>query len=144
MRWIPRRYQITAINFLMRHKHGALFLDPGLGKTSITLFVIRLLLLLGKTKGVLIIAPLRPCYSTWPNETKKWPQFNKITHTILHGKGRNFDGPKTDLYFMNPEGLEWFVGEAARILKSGGKLPFDTLLIDESSVHFHKEPMSHP
>jgi SNF2 family DNA or RNA helicase len=71
-------YQHFAIDWLMqmlyvRDQMGAgLFLDPGLGKTRITLTVIDNLLRLFEIRRALIIAPLRPCQVVWPLEIRKW------------------------------------------------------------------------
>lgn len=62
---------------------GAL-LDPGLGKSRLTLAVLDFLFQMGAIRKALIVAPLRPVYSVWPDEIKDWgfPQ----TWQILHGK----------------------------------------------------------
>lgn len=104
-----------------------LFLDPGLGKTSICLGSLSLLKKAGFFKKALIVAPLRPMYSTWPAEVYKWDDFNDFTYSIVHGpeKGQRL---RTDveLYFVNPEGLKWLFAQP--------NLPdFDTLIIDEST-----------
>ncbi len=54
MSFVPHEYQLEAINFMLTHPHGGLFLDPGLGKTSISLFVINHLKKLGKSKKTLL------------------------------------------------------------------------------------------
>lgn len=144
----PRNYQITAIKFLLEHACGALFLDPGLGKTSSTLAALTVLKqkkLLGK---VLIIAPLRPCYTVWPNEIKKWEDFNHFTISILHGpdKEKNL-AAAADIYIINPEGLDWLLGTTktrsgnrltVRVdMKRWKKLGFDVLVVDELSKFKH-------
>jgi SNF2 family DNA or RNA helicase len=63
---------------------AGVFLDPGLGKTRTTLSVLDFLFQIGAIRKALIVGPLRPIYSVWPNEIKRWgfPQ----TYQILHGK----------------------------------------------------------
>ena len=56
-------YQKEALRFLLQKKHGALFIDPGLGKTAIILALLKLLLNMQKANRVLIIAPIRPIAS---------------------------------------------------------------------------------
>lgn len=127
----PHNYQKTAISFGLSRKCFGLFLDPGLGKTSITLAIIKQLLALKKTKGFLIVAPLRVTYSVWPNEIKKWSQFENLSIGILHGKNRNeVLNQKHDIYVINPEGLKWLFTQG---LHRKSNWPFDGLTIDEST-----------
>jgi SNF2 family DNA or RNA helicase len=127
-RFVPHNYQKKAIKFMVERGAAGLFLDPGLGKTSITLFTIMLLLAKNMITKVLVIAPLRVCYSTWPTEVKKWKEFSHLRTSIIHG------GPKArekaleedaDIYIMNPEGLAW--------LEKQKGWHFDMLVVDESS-----------
>ncbi len=87
-----------------------LLLDPGLGKTSITLAAFDILKKEGIVDHLLVIAPLRVAYDTWPEEIAKWKDFNHLTHTILHGpkKEERLTAFKHDVYLMNPEGMSWF------------------------------------
>jgi len=71
--WQPHAYQKKAVKFLLEHAASALFLDPGLGKTSITLAAIKLLKQKKLLDKVLLIAPLRVCYSVWPSSAT-WSQ----------------------------------------------------------------------
>jgi len=104
-----------------------LFLDPGLGKTSICLGALSILKRDGLMKKALIVAPIRPMYSTWPAEVYKWDEFNDFTYSIVHGPEKE-ERLRTDveLYFVNPEGIKW--------LFSQPNLPeWDTLIVDEST-----------
>ena len=130
----PHNYQLTAISFLLANQCSALFLDPGLGKTSISLSVIRILKNASRSKGVLIVAPVRVCYSVWPDEVLKWYKFNDLTHTILHDKNKEsiWDEQK-DIYLINGEGLAWLHKELLDGLSKGKKCPFNVLFVDEST-----------
>lgn len=120
--------------FLLSNPHGGLFLDPGLGKTSITLAVVKTLLSADEIKGVLLIGPLDVIYNTWPDEINKWDSFNGISYTILHGKNKDsLWGERKDIYMINPEGLSWLYDELAYNLGKGKKSPFDALWVDEST-----------
>lgn len=57
--WKPHAYQKKAVKFLLEHACAALFLDPGLGKSSITLAALKLLKAKGMFNKALIVAPLR-------------------------------------------------------------------------------------
>lgn len=132
--WQPHDYQLTASSFLLCNKFSGLFLDPGLGKTSISLSAMLMLKLSGEMKGVLLIAPLRVCYSVWPGEINKWANFSGLIYTILHASNRKaLYGQKKDIYIINPEGLPWLYNELVSIYRNGGEAPFDVLWIDEST-----------
>lgn len=147
--WQPHAYQKKAVKFLLEHAAAALFLDPGLGKTSITLAAIKLLKQKKVLDKVLLIAPLRVCYSVWPKEADKWLDFNGLKIVVLHGpdKDRLLQEP-ADIYVINPEGLEWLL-QVAKSKTSIGKikvdvdlrrwkaLGFDTLVVDELSKFKH-------
>lgn len=117
-----------AIKFMLERSCAGALLDPGLGKTSITLAVIKVLKAQKIINKTLIIAPLRVCYSVWPEEIKKWDDFKNLTCTILHGKDKAENLKQdVDIYLINPEGLEWLFCHDIK------KLGFDVLVIDESS-----------
>ena len=104
-----------------------LFLDPGLGKTSICLGALRILKRLGYVKKTLIIAPLRPAYTVWPGEVCKWKEFNDFTYAVLHGPAKDANlREDVDLYIINPEGLKWLMAQK--------NLPeWECLIVDEST-----------
>lgn len=131
--WSPHAYQKRAIKFLLEHGAAGLFLDPGLGKTSITLAALKILKKEKTFKRALIIAPLRVCYSVWPKETQKWTDFHGLRCSILHGEHKRMRAQDdAEIYLINPEGLEW-------LIESGTleKLNCDTLIVDESSKFKH-------
>lgn len=109
--WEPRNYQITAVKWLLEHACAALFLKPGLGKTSTTLAALTILKNKGMFGKTLIIAPLRPCYSVWPNEIQKWLDFSHFSYEIAHDD--NFEHAlkaDVDIVLINPEGLDKMLG----------------------------------
>lgn len=144
-RWNPHAYQKKAIKFLLEHAAAALFLDPGLGKTSITLAAIKILKKKEVLSKVLLIAPLRVCHSVWPKEKEKWTDFHGLKVIVLHGpKKDELLEEEADIYVINPEGLEWLLQVQKTKTKSGKtkiaidirrwkKFGFDTLVIDELS-----------
>ena len=135
MQWYPKPYQKTGLKFSLTNPFSGLFLDPGLGKTSIILSLIDILVEAKCTRGVLVVAPLRVAGETWPNEINKWDNFKNLTYTVLHGKvgKQSIYGSNKNIYLINPEGLPWLYGELVSIIQSGGEPPFDTLIIDESN-----------
>ena len=152
--WQPHAYQKKAVKFLLEHAASALFLDPGLGKTSITLAAIKLLKQKKVLDKVLLIAPLRVCYSVWPREVEKWTDFGQLKVVVLHGPDKEAKLKEdADVYVINPEGLDWLL-QAKKTKKVSAKtgkvtttvevdlrrwksLGFDTLVIDELSKFKH-------
>ena len=127
--WAPHEYQKNAVKFLLQHPHGALFLDPGLGKTSIVLEAMKLLKHRDMMTGALVIAPLRVCHSVWPAEVAKWLNFAGLTIEILHGPHKaKALASKADIYCINPEGLQWLMAQ-----NDFKRRRFDVLVVDESS-----------
>lgn len=128
--WNPRDYQVHAAQHALYNAGAALFLEPGLGKTSISLAVIDTLTKNKAARAALVIAPLRVCYSVWPKEAAKWTEFAHLSVGILHGRDKAATlAAKHDVYVINPEGLQWlFTALAGRT-----EWPFDVLIVDEST-----------
>jgi SNF2 family DNA or RNA helicase len=141
--WNPHGYQRKAMKYLLEHACAALFLDPGLGKTSVTLGAIKVLKKKKVLDKVLIIAPLRVVYNVWPAEVEKWQDFSHLKVEVLHGKDKDAALKReADVYVINPEGLDWLLKTTKAKTRSGKtsvladvkafkKLGFDTLVIDE-------------
>lgn len=154
--WKPHNYQRRAVKFLLEHNGAGLFLDPGLGKTSISLMALKMLKKARTSDVTLIIAPLRVCYSVWPEEVKKWTTFKgHLNIKVLHGKDKDDilkNAQPGDILCINPEGLEWLFG-VTKVRGRGGKikvildpkrikwlfkvLNITDLLVDESTKFKH-------
>jgi SNF2 family DNA or RNA helicase len=129
VKFTPRVYQKRAIKALLANPHFGLLLKPGLGKTSITLAALRILLAKEYVDRVLIVAPLRVCYEVWPMEIDKWDEFKFLNYRILHGKTKNLDDlGGVQVCMINHEGLPWLFAELLKRM-----WPFDWLVIDEST-----------
>ena len=138
---------------MLEHAACALFLDPGLGKTSITLGAIKVLKKKKLLNKVLIVAPLRVCHLVWPKELEKWKDFKDLKMVVLHGPNKDkLLEQDADIYVINPEGLEWLLKvEKVKVVSKDGrsrtkvsidlrrfkKLGFDTLVFDELSKFKH-------
>ena len=131
MHWNPHQYQLNAVKFLLSRGSSQLWLDPGLGKTSISLKTIQELHKAQQIKRVLIIAPLRPVYAVWPEEIRKWDDFRHMPYTILHGqhKDKAFESPAL-IHIINFDGLAWL---SKMVKKHPSKFPYDMLIVDEIS-----------
>ena len=131
MKFVPHKYQQYAIEHIEKNKISALFLDMGLGKTSITLTAVNELLFDSlEVKKVLVIAPLRVARNTWCDEIKKWDHLSNIKYSIVVGTEKeriSALNEKADIYIINRENVDWLVN------KSGYKFDFDMIVIDELS-----------
>lgn len=109
--WKPDEEQRMGVKRLVDNPTQALLLDPGAGKTSMSLKAFVTLQNRGVVRKALVIAPLRPCYLVWPAEVDKWKQFEHLTYTVLHGNDKELRlQDDVDLYIINPDGLEWLFG----------------------------------
>lgn len=131
-RWVPRDYQRTGVKFLIEHACAGLFLDPSMGKTSVTLAAFMLLLRERVAARMLVIAPLRVAQIVWPAEVSKWEDFKHLKMHLLHGKGRTDEAivqarkKGVQIFVINPDNLRW--------LFSNGRfaaIDADTLVVDE-------------
>lgn len=131
MKYNPHSYQEYAVKFIESHPISALFLDMGLGKTSITLTAVNELLFDSfEVRKVLVIAPLRVARNTWCDEIKKWDHLSNIKYSIVVGTEKeriSALNEKADIYIINRENVDWLVN------KSGYKFDFDMIVIDELS-----------
>lgn len=101
-----------------------------MGKTSIMFAAFELLRRKGLVTRMLVLAPLRVCYSTWPAEAKKWEDFSHLKVGILHGPDKaSVLASDADVLVMNYEGLRWLASQRVT-------LP-EMLVIDESSKLKH-------
>ena len=134
--WRPHSYQLRAVRFLLEHGAAALFLDPGLGKTSITLAALRSLFAAKVSKGALVVAPLRVAHNVWPAEVQKWTELSGLKVAVLHGKDKEYLLRKgdADVYVINYEGLQWLLraDNAKRLFQL-----VDTLIVDELAKMKH-------
>jgi len=78
-------YQQRAANFQCTLPQSMLWLDMGLGKTSITLTSIAHLLNTGHLKAVLVVAPVRVCRLVWKQEAAKWTHLQHLTFSSMVG-----------------------------------------------------------
>jgi SNF2 family DNA or RNA helicase len=125
-------YQNTAVDHILRKSHCALFLDMGLGKTVSTLTAINKLMYEDlDVSSALVIAPKRVAESVWGAEAKKWAHLNHLKVVLVTGTAkqrREALNKKGDIYVLGRDNVSWLCGQYG-----GSMLPFDMLVIDESS-----------
>lgn len=130
MKYNPYDYQKYAIDFIVDNKVCALLIDMGMGKSSVTLSAIDILIKNNKVKKVLVVAPIRVAKTTWPDEIRKWDHLSNLTFSVAVGTEKERKDAlrrKADIYIINRENVEWLVN------KSGFRFDFDMLVIDELS-----------
>jgi len=136
VKFTPHNYEKVAIERAVTNATLGLLLDPGLGKTVIMLTAFSILKKKGINRRALVIAPLRPAYSVWPAEVRKWDHLQHFSINVLHGTAKDArfeEGADVDV--INPEGLSWLMH---RIAKNGSHpWPWDVLIVDESTRFKH-------
>lgn len=130
----PHKYQKLAIDHVLKNERACLFLDMGLGKTSITLTAINELMYDSlEISKVLIIAPLRVAEHTWSDEIEKWGHLRHLTVSKILGtvkQRRKALIKDADIYLINRENIVWLVNELSSF---GNGWSFDMVVIDELS-----------
>lgn len=131
MKYVPHPYQDYCIQRLIRDPALALWLDMGLGKSSITLTAINdLRYNRFAVRRVLIIAPKKVAEATWSNEAAKWDHLRLLrVSTVLGSQAKRIKALNTpaDIYVINRDNVTWLVDYY------GNDWPYDMVVIDESS-----------
>lgn len=128
--YTPHKYQERAFKHIMNNPFCGLFLDMGLGKTVITLTAVADLILIGKIKKVLIIAPLRVANTVWKQEVEKWMHTHWLRVSVCTGSAQSRKkalDKDAEIYVINRENTKWLCDYYSL------NLPFDMLVIDELS-----------
>ena len=139
--WHPHAYQLEAMKRGLEQPALGYFMAPGLGKTAVTLGLLKLLLHRGQATGALVISPLRVAAQTWPAEARKWAEFAELRLELLHGSKKVEAWEReADVYVINPEGLPWLRRQFPTQLKGNlarHRQRFDVLVVDESTRFKH-------
>lgn len=116
-----RPHQLKAFEYTLRQKHPALFMDMRLGKT---LVAIRRINLYESASKILIVAPYS-AFDSWIAELKKEAEPEPV---LLRGT----QAERLDLLSQN---MKWYLfnHEGWRYLKEVGRMPWDCVVIDEST-----------
>lgn len=131
MQYNPHDYQKYVIEYIEKHPVSAVFLDMGLGKTSITLTALNNLLFdYFSVHKILVIAPLRVAKTTWSAEINKWDHLKDLKYSIVVGtpsERKNALKAAADIYIINRENIPWLTEYM------GTAFDFDMVVIDELS-----------
>ena len=134
----PYPYQAYCIDYLIHNQAVGLFLEPGLGKTVITLTALHdLRYNRWEVVKPLIIAPKKVAEATWTEEVKKWEHLKKMRiMPVLGSTQQRLRALATpaDAYVINRENTQWLVEHFRN------NWPFDAVILDESSSF--KNPQS--
>ena len=131
MKYEPHDYQVYASEYIKEHDAAAVFLECGLGKTSITLTAIHDLMFdRFEIRKVLVIAPIRVATMNWPDEIEKWDHTSDLRYSVAVGTETERMAAleaRADLYLINRENVQWLVE------KSGLPFDYDMVVVDELS-----------
>lgn len=132
MKWAPKSYQSEALDFVLAHERAALWLEMGLGKTSVAATAIAELMDRAEVSRVLVVAPKRVIKSVWPQELAKWDHLDVPIREIegsMRQRARLLDSPWCGVETINYEKLKWLFRDYLK----GRELPWDMVIFDESS-----------
>ena len=125
-------YQFRTVEFIEEHTHAGVFAEMGTGKTLSTLTAIdRLGNMDFEIESVLIVAPKRVAEVVWSDEIAKWPHLRNLTISKVIGNEKQRAAAlkvKASIHIISRDNIAWLVGHYG-----GSFLPFDMLVIDESS-----------
>ena len=131
MKYEPHDYQRFAADYIISHPISAILLGCGLGKTSIALTAIDVMLhdrfLIRKA---LVVAPIRVCQNSWPDELRKWDHLRDIRWALAVGTQAERLAAlreNAELTIINRENLAWLIED------SGVPFDFDLVVLDELS-----------
>ena len=131
MKYEPHDYQVYASEYIKEHDAAAVFLECGLGKTSITLTAVCDLMFDSfEIHRVLVIAPIRVAKMSWPDEIKKWDHTSDLRYSVAVGTEEERMAAleaRADIYLINRENVQWLVE------KSGLPFDYDMVVVDELS-----------
>ena len=131
MKYEPFPYQQHCIDRVINEPNIALWLEPGLGKTGITLTAIKDLRYNRWSIGkVLVVAPKKVAEGTWSKEAQKWDHLQMLRVSIVLGtekqRIRALATP-ADIYITGRDNVTWLVDYYRNAW------PFDVVVLDESS-----------
>lgn len=140
--YVPSEAQEIGEELLRRedYPYKGLFMGCGLGKTATCLSVAADLFLDVKSKGFLVLAPVRVTNLTWPYEPKEFNQFSWLRVANLRTKEgwQMLEEGSAHLYVINYESIHKVINFLKG--KRVAKWPFDSVIYDE--LTYLKNPKS--
>lgn len=109
--WIPKPKHLEAVRLLVKNRQFGLFMDPGVGKTAVTLTGLKAQKDAGMRVKALVLANKKICELVWPYELRKWNHLRSLSGTVLRGPRRDERlAEDHDVYIANFESLGWLLG----------------------------------
>lgn len=125
-------YQKRAVAFALDRLHGphqgaGLFLEPGLGKTLVSIAVMDIIHVADPSTRFLVVAPSLVARNSWPDELERWKGMHRLDWTVACGTPKQRTAAlKTGatVTIINQENIGWL----DTTLKAW---PYTHLIIDE-------------
>lgn len=125
-------YQRHGVNHILVNPFCGLLLDMGLGKTVTTLTAVnKLMFEYLQVYSALVVAPKRVAENVWANEIDKWDHLHHLRISKVVGnemQRKEALRSKADIHIISRDNVAWLCDQYG-----GGMLPFDMLILDESS-----------
>lgn len=125
-------FQEFTVDHIVSNPYCGAFLDMGCGKTVSTLTAIdRLMYQEVEVDRVLVVATKRVAESVWMQETQEWEHLQHIRVSRVIGTEQQRKAAlkvDADVYVISCDNIQWLCAQYG-----GSALPFDMLIIDESS-----------
>lgn len=134
MKFVPDHHHELAIDWLTSRPLAALWMGMGLGKTVSTLTAFQGVQVMHGIRAMLVVAPLRVCNLTWPNEIEKWDHTCSLRVANLRTKAgwKMLLEGSAEIYLINYESLPRLC--SAFLARARGVLPFQLVVFDESTM----------
>ena len=131
MKFNPHPYQQYAIDRVVSDPAVGLFLEPGLGKTVITLTAIQELKFnRWQVMRPLVVAPKKVAEATWSSEAAKWDHLKALRVVPILGTEKqriNALYSPGDVWVINRENVPWLADYCRN------EWSFDMVVLDEST-----------
>lgn len=122
-----RPYQRAGVRFIKEKKRCALFVDPGLGKTSITLTAVCDMIDELECGRVLVVAPPQVASKVWHRELAAWAHLKDKSYVVIKGsvaQRRKLLARPASFHIVSMESLPWLLQEL------GGTIPQKEIVDD--------------
>lgn len=138
-------HQFEAYDHLIDNPRALLFLGMSLSKTVVTLsYLYDMTYREAAFCKTLVVAPAKVANITWPDELAKWEHLEGFRYSVITGDAKKrlaaLEVP-AEIYIISVDNLAWLIDQYI-INKSGkykGALPFDSIVLDESSLFKSRE-----
>lgn len=136
-------YQLRAIELAKRSKCVA-WIDVGLGKTITALTAFAELQDIFEAGKALVIGPKKVAINVWPEEVREWQHVSHLRMQVMTGspaKRLEALNAPADVHVINVENVPWLEKQLCLdpsnkklAANRNKKLPWDVLILDESSL----------